>query len=162
MSRLGQTVKIRGGGGGGLPDWVTYDPEWSADSLIVGGIHETEYLAQQNPDGSYTIDVHGFLGVGDGTTLPLPTGQMWLWIVPAVIAAAFGGIYEVRATVGSVLIFDDSAGTYYTGVISGYGFNGMGSFFNADGTPVTSTSPMTWAVADWLMFSIRYHVVPSG
>jgi hypothetical protein len=160
--RAGQTVHIRGGGTGGLPDWVTYDPEWSADGLIEGGLHEVEYLAQENPDGSYTVDVHGYLGIGDSTTLPLPTSQMWLWIVPDAISTIFSDIYEVRACVGSIQIFDDSMAAYHTGTIYGYGFNGMGSFFNADGTPVTSTSPMTWAVLDWLMFSIRYHVVPSG
>ena len=137
------------GAGGGLPDWVDFTPEW----IIAGGTPYTDgncfgqYLIQENPDGSHTVDVAILVAPVVAT---LPAG-VWGFVLP------FSPAWNSLA-VGSAWNFKFPLPTYFIGVACSVRTDYV-EVYNPDGSQVDETHPFTWTTGSSLYLSLRYHAV---
>jgi hypothetical protein len=145
--RAGQTVHIKSGGSG-LPDWEDYAPDWTINSTPYtdGGL-VAQYLVQDNPDGSHTVDV---VLMASPVVSTMPAGP-WAFTLP------FAPVWNSFA-MGTAHMFRFPSPASYIGVASAV-LSGVIEVFDAGGDRVDDVHPFTWTTGSNLFVTLRYHSV---
>lgn len=155
---------------GEFPDWAGFAPvlidgDTDPVTISIGSFTNGEYLAQQNPDGSYTVDVDGYIVLS--TFVTFPHGEQW--------RIGFDGIAPIDPAVSPWRASFKAVGTwwarkpgaapygYLTGMLVADNVKLM--FYNLDGTDLVHIDGAA-AVSTWdgyiFYFTIRFHAIPAA